>query len=87
MAKLTLESLFGNEYIDYNCPKCNHEIKIRFGEVLHDGNSIECPNCRVKIEFTHPQETKNAINNMSRALNDLEKSLKSLEKTLKRFDK
>lgn len=80
MLRLSLESLIGDEPLDFNCPECGHKFKIKVKQVIRSNSAIVCPNCQININVEHDETTK-------KALKDSEKALKEFEKTLKKFGK
>lgn len=87
MTEFTLESLFGDEKIEVDCPSCDLEFYISFKDVMNDKSIVQCPGCRQDIEFVHDETTKNTLTNSDKALKKFDKSLKELNKTFKKFGK
>lgn len=78
MDKLDLNSFFGDQDIDVECPNCNHEFGVNFKIITVEGSSVQCPNCDTEIVFNHDETTK-------KTLKDTQKAIKDFEKTLKKF--
>lgn len=85
MKDLSLESLFGDELIDIDCPTCNTEFQVEFSAVMEDGSSVVCPNCKQEIVLNHDETTEKTLKDSSDALKEFNKSMNDLEKTFKKF--
>ncbi len=85
MKKMSLESMFGDEKIDIDCPACSHNFSAKFKEVMGDKHIIKCPGCGQDIEINHDDTTKKTLTDSNKALGELDESLKKLERTFKKF--
>lgn len=87
MPKNSLESLFGDDKIDIDCPQCQHRFKVKFKDVMKDGVVVNCPSCRTDIELQHDDTTKKTLHDAGRSAQNFDKSLEKLDKTFKKFGK
>ncbi|WP_442951508.1 MJ0042-type zinc finger domain-containing protein [Paenibacillus sp. GYB004] len=87
MPNTTLESLFGDEKIDIDCPQCQNRFKVKFKQVAKDGSIVSCPSCHTNIELRHDDTTKKTLTDADKASRDFEKTLNQLDKTFKKFGK
>jgi len=87
MPKIDLESLFGGEEIDIDCPQCQSNFKVKFEEIMNDGSIVKCPHCQVDIQLNHDETTKKTLSDADKALRKFDKTLKNLEKAFKKFGK
>lgn len=84
---LDLESLFGNEDIEIDCPQCQSKFSVKFREIMTDGNIVQCPHCQVDIQLNHDETTKKTLSDVDHAFGEFNKSFKKFERTLKKFGK
>ena len=85
--KINLETLFGDEALDVECPQCHSHFKIKFREVMKDGNVVQCPQCQVNIQLNHDETTKKTLTDTDKAIKEFNRTMDKLEKTLKKFGK
>ncbi|WFB60538.1 MJ0042-type zinc finger domain-containing protein [Paenibacillus sp. BR1-192] len=85
MRDLTISSLFGDADIDMECPSCNTTFKVKFQDVLEEGNSVICPGCNQEIRIEHDQTAKKSLEDGNESLHEFNKAFKDLEKTFKKF--
>jgi len=87
MPKIDLESLFGDENLDIDCPQCQSSFSVKFKKIMVDGSVVKCPHCQVDIQLNHDETTKKTLSDADKALRKFDKSLKNLEKAFKKFGK
>lgn len=87
MTEMDLESLFGDEKLDIDCPQCQSKFSVRFKEVLTDGNIVQCSHCKVDIHLNHDETTQKTLTDSDKALKEFNKTMNKLEKTFKKFGK
>lgn len=80
MSKLTIDNIFGDATIDYTCPECSHDFKIKIRQVSKDNSTVQCPGCNANIKFVHTEETKKSQRDMQKAFDDLEKAFENFGK-------
>lgn len=80
MSDLNVEDLFGDQYLDFECPGCKHQFRVRFREVSREGSVIRCPGCHRDINIAHPPDTKRAFRDANKSLEDLARTIKRLGK-------
>ncbi len=77
---LDMESVFGDQPLEMQCPGCEYQFTVKFKDVMKEGNQVICPGCNEPIQIKHDETT-------TKTLRDGEKALKEFEKTLKNFGK
>lgn len=77
MSDFDLMSLIGNDTLEMNCPNCNAKVPFTLNSA---GKSIECPQCKVKINL-------NKSNDFDENIDTTKDSLKELEETINNFGK
>ena len=80
MSGLNVDSIFGSQELDSECPGCGHQIKVSFHDLAREGNEITCSGCHKPITIEHTPET-------AKGLKDANKALRDLENTMKKFGK
>lgn len=83
--EIDLETLFGDEDLDIDCPQCQSSFKVKFREVMTDGNTVQCPHCQVDIQLNHDETTKKTLSDVDKALGEFNRTLNKLGKTFKKF--
>jgi transcription elongation factor Elf1 len=73
---MDLESLYGNQELDFTCPGCNHQFKIPFSSAIGENNVVICPECNASTEIQLNEESKQVAEDISSALSDLEDAFK-----------
>lgn len=80
MSKLDLDSVFGDQELNFQCPGCGHRFPVKFRELSREGNEVLCPSCRRSIVINHTAETRRGLQQVNKSLQDLERTLKRLGK-------
>lgn len=80
MSRLDLESLVGDQTIDFECPSCESTVTATFKELSHEGNQIKCPNCQENITITHDENFKQTLHSANKLLRDFERTVRKLGK-------
>jgi len=75
MSELSMESLFGDSEIDFECPSCNGEFEVLLQDVMDDGSIITCPHCNQEIRIDHDDTTKKTLHDGQKAINEFNKTI------------
>ncbi|MNW47239.1 hypothetical protein D3C74_245640 [compost metagenome] len=83
--KLSMESLFGDEDIEIECPSCDVTFKVEFQKILEPGSIVVCSGCGQEIELNHDETTEKTLKDANKSLNEFNKSFDKMAKAFKKF--
>lgn len=75
--KFDVESLYGDQETEIDCPNCDRDFKVKLKSVIRNGSQIYCPHCQSAITVNHKLGSAEALASANRSLKGIERSIKT----------
>jgi DNA-directed RNA polymerase subunit RPC12/RpoP len=63
---------------NYDCPRCEHTIRLTVAEFRAAGRPLRCPHCRVTTELIHSDEVRAALAHLDACVRQTDDALAQL---------